>query len=171
MPETIHHTQLAQATIAVFRDLLGRLPKSPIDYECLHRALRPKGRDTDPPRDIVCCLVNFKLKEEILHRSRDRHNLMYQGTDIKKFQDLSPITLQNRRDLRPLLDLLCANGIQYYWKLPFCLMASAQGITVFCEVLNIPRSELPDWYRTLRPPHLRRSTSTDAIPVWDDFHS
>lgn len=119
LPESVGHNQLAQATIAIFNDLLGRPPESPIEYERLHRALKPRGRDTDLPRDVVCCLVNFKIKEEILRRARERRTLLYQGTDIKIFQDLLPITLQNRHDLRPLLDLLCTKGIQYRWKFPF----------------------------------------------------
>lgn len=96
IPESVDHNQLAQATIAIFIDLLGRPAEIPVEYECLYRALKPRGRDTDPPRDVVCCLVNFKLKEEILRRARDHRNLLYQGTEIKIFQDLSPITLQNR---------------------------------------------------------------------------
>lgn len=66
LPETVEHSQLAQATISIFNDDLGRPPESAIEYEHLHRALKPKIRDTDPPRNVVCCLVNFKLKEKIL---------------------------------------------------------------------------------------------------------
>lgn len=180
IPESVENAQITKATIAIFNDLLGRPPETPIEFERLHRALRPRGRESDPPRDVICCLINFQLKEEILHRARDRHSLLYQGAEIKLFQDLSPITLQNRRDLRPLLDLLRTKGIQYRWKFPFCLSASFQGRTAnlrlpedlpgFCEALNLPRIDISDWYTTLRPPRMRRSASTDAIPVRDDFH-
>lgn len=140
--------------MAIFNDVLGRSLESPIEYECLHRALKPSGRDTDPPRDVVYCLVNFRLKEEIFRMARDHHNLLYHGTEVKFFQDLSPITLQNRLDLRPLLDLLRTKGLQYRWKFPFYLLVSAMGRTAnlrvledqraFCKTLNLPLIELPD---------------------------
>lgn len=47
IPETIENNQIAKATIAIFNDLLGRHPESPIEHERLHRALKP--RKTDPP--------------------------------------------------------------------------------------------------------------------------
>lgn len=66
IPESIEQNHIIQATIQIFNDLLGRPPESPIEYERLHRALKPRGRDSDPPRDVICCLVNFRLKEDIL---------------------------------------------------------------------------------------------------------
>lgn len=165
IPASIKNIQISRVTIAIFNDLLGRSPETPIDFVRLHRALKPRGRGTDPPRDVICCLVNFKLKEEILRRARDRRSLLYQGADIKLFQDLSPITFQNRRDLRMLLDLLRTKGIQQRWKFTFCLSASSQARTsnlrlpeelpAFCEALNLPRVDIPDWYSTLRSPRMR----------------
>lgn len=111
VPESVEQNHLVQATIQIFNDLLGRPPETPIECEHLRRALKPRGRDTDPPRNVICCLVNFRLKEDILRRARDRRSLLYQGAEIKIFQELSAITLQNRRDLRPLLDLLRHKGI------------------------------------------------------------
>lgn len=70
LPESIDFSQLSQSVIAIFNDLLGRPPVTPIITERLHRALCPRGRDTDPLRDAVCCLIDFPLKEEILHKNR-----------------------------------------------------------------------------------------------------
>lgn len=89
----------------------------------------------------------------------------FQGTEVKIFQDLLNITLQRRRELRPLLDLLCSRAITYRGKFPFCLLATAQGCTAllkvpedldhFCSTLDIPFIELPNDFRlpTLRGPH------------------
>lgn len=127
--------------------------------ERIHRALRPRGRDTDPPRDIVCCLVDYGLKEEILRQARGQH-LSHSDSPVQIFQDLSGITLQHHRDLKPLLDVLCSKEICYKWKFPFCLSASNQGRTAllkvpedlpcFCETLDIPLVAVPDWYATFR---------------------
>lgn len=69
MPEAITAEHLSPAVTGLFNDLLNRLPQTPISMERIHRALRPKGRDTDPPRDIICCIVNYRPKEEILRQS------------------------------------------------------------------------------------------------------
>lgn len=127
----------------------------------IHRALRPKGRESDSPRDVVCCVVDFQLKEEILRKARNRIQLTHGSNDIRIYQDLSAITLQHRRDLRPLLETLRTNRIHYRWKFPFCLSASFQGrmdflrvpedLPQFCNTLNIPLVEMPNWYVEFRP--------------------
>lgn len=49
--------------------------------ERLHRALCPRG--TDQPRDVIGCLVNVKLKEEIMWQARLWGCILYWGTEIK----------------------------------------------------------------------------------------
>lgn len=66
LSKSIEGGQISTTIIGLFNDLLNRPPQSAIEMERIHRALRPKGRDTDPPSDIICCIVGFKLKEEIL---------------------------------------------------------------------------------------------------------
>lgn len=63
MPEEIEGEQMPQAVVGFFNSVLGRAPSTAIALEWIHRALCPHGRDTDPPRDIICCLVDFVLKE------------------------------------------------------------------------------------------------------------
>ena len=143
----------------IFNGILGRPPQTPIPMERIHRALRPKGKDTDPPRDVVCCLVDFSLKEDILQRARSQR-LLHEGTPIQLYQDLSGITLQHRRDLRPLLDALRAQDTRYKWKYPFCLSATHRGKTAllkvpedlphFCEAMGLPLIPVPDWYAPYR---------------------
>lgn len=111
------------------------------------------------PRDIICCLADFKLKEDILKKARGKQ-LSHQGAPIQLFQDLCGITLKHRQDLRPLLDVLRDKNIGYKWKFPFCLSASHQGRTAllkvpedlpcFCDTLGIPLVAVPDWYAAYR---------------------
>lgn len=180
IPENIEPNLLTQMTCDIFNDLLGRPPGTTIELERLHRALRPKGRDSDPPRDVVCCLVSFRIKEEILRKARERRDILLHGSEIKIFQDLSPITLQKRRDLRPLLDLLRSRSITYRWKFPFCLSATSQGHTAllrspadihsFCATLNLPLIELPDWGNPYDSSSTRQAVSMDTVPERDDLH-
>lgn len=139
--------------------------------ERIHRALRPKGRDTDPPRDVICCIVDYKLKEDILRQARGTPRLLHDRAPIQIFQDLSSITLQHRRDLKPLLETLRAEGIQYRWKFPFCLSASHLDRTAllkvpedlhhFCRTLEIPMVEVPNWYADYCTYTPKRHTPTD----------
>lgn len=154
LPESVGVEQLSTSVTSLFNGMLNRLPQSVIEMERIHRALRPKGRETDPPRDIICCIVDYKLKEEILRQARGKQQLIHEGLIIQIFQDLSAITLQHRRNLKALLDVLRSKGIQYRWKFPCCLSATHQDHTALlkvpehlcscCDILGIPMVEVPD---------------------------
>lgn len=139
--------------------------------ERIHGVLRPRGKESDPPRDVVCCVIDFQLKEEILHSARANNPLTHNNADIQLFQDLSNITLQRRRELRPVLEVLHAKEIPYRWKFPFGLLASASGQSAllrvpedlrhFCDTLGIPFTAAPEWYAEFRTPTAKRSTPGD----------
>lgn len=158
IPESLKGPQLQSVVWAIFNTLLGRPLDTPVDMERCHKALRSRGRDTDPLRDTVCCLVHFTQKEEILRSARHHGNLEHEGVRIQLFRDLSAITLQHRRDLRPILNVLRDRHISYRWKFSFCLQATVGNCTAllkvpaniqsFCETLGNPVIELPDWYST-----------------------
>lgn len=82
LPETVEAEQLTATVTGLFNNLLDRPAQTIVEMERIHGALRPKGRDTDPPRDVVCCLVDYKLKEDILHKARNRIQLSHGGADI-----------------------------------------------------------------------------------------
>ena len=159
LPESVEGDLVSQSVVGLFNYILDRPPQTDIDLVRIHRALRPKGKDTDPPRDVVCCLADFRIKEEILRKARGKQ-LTCPGAPIQLFQDLSGITLKHRRDLRPLLDVLRDRNIGYKWKFPFCLSASHQGRTAmlkvpedlprFCDTLGIPLIAVPEWYAMYR---------------------
>lgn len=94
MPEIIELNKIKQALQAVF----NRLPKCPkdtnIDFVRTHRALNP--RPAALPRDIICCLHSFPLKEEILNKARRNDQILFNDHTISLFHDLSHITLQNK---------------------------------------------------------------------------
>lgn len=130
-----------------------------------------KGREEDPQWDVICCIVDYRLKEELLRRARVLMPLQHNDKEIRIYQDLSSITLQHRREMRPLLEVLRTKGITYCWKFPFGLAASShdrstllrvpEDLHHFCETLDIPLTEVPEWYVEFRSPapntHLSRS--------------
>lgn len=155
IPESVEQEEIPTALTTIFNQLLQVPEETPIDLVRAHRALRPKAQEDQAPRDIVCCLADFKQKEEILSKARSLEEICYKGKRIELYQDLSPLTLQQRRALRPLLSVLRDHGIPYRWRFPFGLSATRQGRTQllrypedleeFCLQLKIPRVNLPDW--------------------------
>lgn len=105
----------------IFNSPLQRDTDEPIDLVRAHRALRPRSQEDQNPRDIICCLADYKLKEDILTNARKQDGIQHNGKRVELYQDLSPMTLQQRRALKPLLSVLKANNFPYRWKFPFGL--------------------------------------------------
>lgn len=171
LPESFDGEQVPHSVVAIFNNILQRPPHTPIEMERLHRALRPKGRENETPRDVICCIVDYKLKEDIIKRASGMQQILHEGHPIQIYQDLSGITLQHRRDLKPLLDALRDKNIVYKWKFPFCLTASSNGRTAalkvpedlphFCSTLGLPLISVPLWYAAFRPRPLHRDGRRD----------
>lgn len=156
VPESVTHDRIKPALTSTFNNLIERPEQSPINFDRAHRALRPRAQDGNPPRDIICCLPNYSLKEDILQKARSKEQIVFEEAMIQLFQDISPITLKNRRALKPLLEVLRHKGINYRWKFPFALQANylekqylfkvPDDLQKFCEDLQIAPVDLPDWY-------------------------
>lgn len=69
LPESIEGEHVPQVVTNLFNAVLNRPPQTAIAMERIHRMLHPRGRDMDPRRDIVCCLVDYRLKEESTTKS------------------------------------------------------------------------------------------------------
>lgn len=103
-----------------------------------------------------------------------RGRILHNGAEIKLFQDLSQLTLQNRRALRPLLEALRSRNIQCRWKFPFALSALFRGrsallqtpkdLQSFCEQLDLPHVKLPEWYAFYFPTDLWLPVSLHPLP-------
>lgn len=106
-PRIFEPPDLEATVTAFFNTTLGRPPGAQIAFERLHRELQPRSSNTAaPPRDIVCCLEDFRLKEDQLRRAREVGHLQHDGHELQLYQDLPPLTLQQRRILKPLLGSL-----------------------------------------------------------------
>lgn len=161
VPKSVEPGNITSALQYVFNELLERQTDIPIEFDRAHRALRARPADTAPPRDIICCIPNFKLKEDIMAKARCNDHITFNDTEISIYQNVSPIIL-NRRALRPLLETLRRQGIPYRWKFPFALNATFQGkqlflrtpidLPDFCRDLQIPPIDMPDWYGEFRTP-------------------
>lgn len=134
-----------------------------------------------PPRDIICCLQSFSLKEDIMRRARRNDQIIFNGETIMLFHDLSQITLKNRRALRPLLDKLREKDIRYTWRFPFALLVNHNGrqhtlrspedLPDFCHALQIDLIELPEWYQEFLLPPRENTQARSPLTSPDKRHS
>ncbi|CAH2312160.1 Hypothetical predicted protein [Pelobates cultripes] len=134
----------------LFGQLLGRDAPPNIRIDRAHRALgqaRPDGR----PKDVVCCLHSFPQKEQIMAAARNLPTVSFRGADLALFQDLSGLTLDARRALRPITAALRDKGIPYKWGFPFSLQAR-QGSS--WHSLRMP-DDAPRFARALHLPPIR----------------
>ncbi|CAH2312243.1 Hypothetical predicted protein [Pelobates cultripes] len=145
----------------LFADVLGEEAPDTYNIERAHRALRPPRND-GPPRDIICCLLSFQLKEAIMKAARSQ-NITYLGAQVSLFQDLSPLTLEARRALRPLTRMLQDRRIPYRWGHPFSLQARKDNawrtlrwpneVPGFLRALDLPAVAIPNWILMGPPQH------------------
>ncbi|CAH2223706.1 Hypothetical predicted protein [Pelobates cultripes] len=139
----------------IFTHILGGQQVPRIGLVRAHRALRPLPAPEEQPRDIICCLDNYHLKEEILRTARRMGAVRMEGQTISVYQDLSRYTLQARRALRPVTSALQQAGIQYRWGYPFSLSArhgqdqlivrKPGDVPGFLRSLGLPPQQVPDW--------------------------
>ncbi|XP_075715534.1 uncharacterized protein LOC142750416 [Rhinoderma darwinii] len=158
LPETYSTASIVPTLKGLFNSLLGREPESALEIDRAHRTLGPRNADPDRPRDILCRIHYFTLKEEILRKARDKGDILWEGTKLQLLSDLSKMTLDKRRNLHPLLDVLREHGIPYSWGYPFQLQVRKDGVLFFvreladipefCEALDIPRVSILDWPST-----------------------
>lgn len=107
-------------------------------------------------------MQQYTHKEEVLARARNQDQILFNEEEIALYQYLSPITLRNRKALRPLLKILNDNQIQYRWQFLFGLAAAKDGhnallrvqedLFSFCDILQLDPPLQPDWYEEFRLP-------------------
>ena len=126
-PESI--TDLIPAVIRLFKSLLPEREAAAFTCDRIHRALRPKPPDDKPPRDIILCLKDFLIKEEILRAARNTPRITLDDFTIQIFPDLSPASLDRRRGMKEVTTVLQSARIRYKWGFPFKLSIPHNGST------------------------------------------
>lgn len=161
LPEATQDEDLQVTLQAIFNNVLGRPENQRIKLDRAHRALRPRGPGPRP-RDVICRVHNFALKEDIMRKACNMHTIDFDGAPIQLYPDLSWITLQQRRSLQPLFTSLKEHDYRYHWGLTFSLTAKKDGRSTtlrypenlhsFCRELDIPVPPTPGWDPLPTPP-------------------
>ncbi|KAG8580053.1 hypothetical protein GDO81_007107 [Engystomops pustulosus] len=161
LPESVQPATLFSTITEILNGILGRPPNTPIEIDRAHRALRPLDLNAQIPRDVVCRIHFYSLKEQILLKLRNQKQVTFQGTSIKILPDLSRYTLAQRAAVRPLLDMLKEHNLPYRWGFPFALHVCSGGKDVtlrspndlkpFLQMLRLPAVSLGQWLTYLPP--------------------
>ncbi|CAH2272690.1 Hypothetical predicted protein [Pelobates cultripes] len=157
----------------VLKELFQSLLQSPqprqIELERAHRALRPRAVE-DGPRDLTCCLHSFPVKNAIMTKAREQPTWPFRGAQVSLYNDLSPITIEARRALRPVTALLREHHITYKWGFPFALVARhhnnwftlrwPEEVPRFMGDLGLPSPTVTNWILGPlgQPPRPQRGT-------------
>uniref|UniRef100_A0A8C5R114 LINE-1 type transposase domain-containing protein 1 n=1 Tax=Leptobrachium leishanense TaxID=445787 RepID=A0A8C5R114_9ANUR len=152
LPEGAGEGSLSDLICDLLRPLAPDLPDHAWILDRAHRALRARRPDEERPRDVIVRFLHYSTKELVLRNNRGA-SISYEGTPILLFQDLTPTTLQRRREWKPVADLLRAHKIQFAWGHPLKILAFQDGRT---HVLQ-PRTDPGRFFKAL------------GITVPDDF--
>ena len=64
------------------------------------------------PRHMLIKLSKFKYKEKILKAAREKQQITYKGIPIRLTADLSPETLQARREWQDIFQVMKGKNLQ-----------------------------------------------------------
>ncbi|KAM4034889.1 uncharacterized protein ACNLHF_021601 [Anomaloglossus baeobatrachus] len=122
LPEATPAAELFSTLKGIFNSLLGREPTEELLIDRTHRALRPRNQDSNNPRDVICRIHCYTVKEEIMRQARIKSPFDFDGARLMFLADLSRTT----RALRPVLEALKERNIPYSWGFPFQLQVRDQ---------------------------------------------
>uniref|UniRef100_A0A8C5QJC0 Uncharacterized protein n=1 Tax=Leptobrachium leishanense TaxID=445787 RepID=A0A8C5QJC0_9ANUR len=129
----------------LFNELLQRSHDTPFHLDLAHRALRARGAPNSAPRDVICRVHHFTLKQEVMKVARNMPSIIFDDHTVEFFQDVSRSTLLARKELKPVTDQLRARSIRYRWGYPFALHVRADN-----RSLSISTPEdVPDFLQAL----------------------
>lgn len=164
IPEATMGPDLRTTVIALLNQVLGKPPASEMELDRVHRIPGPRvtpsaTRDpaaTDPPRDVLCRVHFFTIKEEILRLAWEKGPIDFDGALIRIFPDVSRQTRAMRGLMRPLLEVIREAEATYRWGHPFHLIVRRRGtefhlrtpdqLPSLFDFLNKPAVNVPNWF-------------------------
>ncbi|MEE6521546.1 hypothetical protein FKM82_019799 [Ascaphus truei] len=111
------------------RALLPDLPVEQLLMDRYHRALCPRPPTSKSARDVILRLHYNNTKEALLRATCEERSHTFENMPLQMFQDLAPSTLAERRNLRPVTNILRDKGVSYCWVFPCNILVSREGHT------------------------------------------
>lgn len=99
----------------------------PILIDRAHRSLAPKPRAGERPRPMIARLHYYSDKEKIMLMSRTKGRLLFEGSPVHIFPDMSPEVGRQRAAFNPVKVKLRTAGIPYRMLFPAKLEITMNG--------------------------------------------
>ncbi|XP_066460937.1 zinc finger protein 268-like [Eleutherodactylus coqui] len=155
LPEDIPPDTLHECVTAIFNKLLQRPEDRAIELDRVHRALGGRTRSSNLLRDLICRVHFYRQKKEIQRLAWERDAVQFNGAEITILPDVSRLTLNSRRLIRPLLEAARRADATYKWGHPFHLILQKRGRIYMVRspmdlegafrFLEVPAVPVPDW--------------------------
>lgn len=85
------------------------------------------------PRDIICTFADIRTKNRIIDEAKKKGFLLHRQEQVLVFQDLTPETLQKRKELKGIISALRGANIRHRWVSPLKLQVSHKGKSFFIQ--------------------------------------
>lgn len=157
IPENVAVTELRQTATDIFNKLLDNPPETQIELDRVHRIPTYRNPAQRNPRDVLCRIHFYKIKEEIMRATWRKNPVEIDKQEVQVFSDLCRQTKERRWMLKPLLDHLRSRGATYRWGHPISLIIK-KGDHIFN--LKIPE-QLPELFQFL-------GSEAFEVPNWID---
>ncbi|CAH2324813.1 Hypothetical predicted protein, partial [Pelobates cultripes] len=100
VPKVDGEENVGETLSGLFRAPLPTTVPAQFKFERAHRGAR-SNLGENLPRDLICCMHSFLIKEAIMRRARDRPTSEYRGAQVSLYNDLSPLMLEARLAIKP----------------------------------------------------------------------
>lgn len=95
------------------------------------------GRANNParslPRDVVFTFADIRTKNQVMEEARKKGYLLHHQDQVSVFQDLTPETLQKRKELKEIISSLREANIRHRWASPLKLQILHKGKSYFTQ--------------------------------------
>ncbi|KAJ8349741.1 hypothetical protein SKAU_G00248710 [Synaphobranchus kaupii] len=121
VPEGSEGNDLPEFVTRLIKSELGpQIDVVDLGIQRCHRELAPKPPRDAPPRSLVLCFLEFRVKEQVLHTAWKNKEVCYQGKRIFFDRDYLPETLKKRKAYAEggILKELKAKGIRFQTPYP-----------------------------------------------------
>lgn len=119
IPEGSEGSNLLEFVTRLIKSELGLLStETEIGIQRCHRALAPKPPRDAPPRSLVLCFQEFRVKEQVLHTAWKKKEIRFEGKRIYFDSDYPPEILKRRKEYVGILKELKSKGIRFQTPYP-----------------------------------------------------
>lgn len=166
LPESVEPKDLHAAATTIFNNVLQQSVDTAIEIDRIHRALGPKVQNRPLPRDVICRIPFYAIKDSIMKVASSAEAIMFNESPISLISDLSGQTLQLRRALKPQLEALQEWNIKYRWGFLFQLVTQVNGKTVIFWDLG----DLPIFLGTVDLPQIPTWPAFQVVYFWSTYY-